>query len=298
MRPAPSQPEFVHVAAGDIRFVPRASPIIRPRTYEEIDSDNDGLIDSIEEVVTPALVIEKRDRAVQKPFSIARNEITNRQYLAFLVDAVTEEQEFLNLRPERFWRPNPFTGRDIIFRGVHGDPAKITWLFDAGRENLPVRGVTEAQTRAYSAWLSRKQAATFRLPTAAEFIRAGRGDTDSPYPWGTSTGRLDLICDGRADDWDRAVSLARFLDASEDSIAGLCGNVLELVRAPGKEQRFWLAGGCFDFPAEACTLDDFLEVGWKVVHLPIEGGENPFALASLTGFRVVREEVVREEVAR
>ena len=153
-----------------------------------------------------------------------------------------------------------------------------------------------------------------RLPTAAEYVRAGRGDATTSYPWGESTGKWELICEGRADDQDRARSLYTFLTEAPGSIQGLCGNVLELVAAPPgviREQtggttdsKDWLlAGGCYEFTAAGCTLDSFLDYRWNEaeIELEVEPGEagtaepsfDLIALAELTGFRVIREAPAR-----
>ncbi|MHC4938565.1 MAG: formylglycine-generating enzyme family protein [Planctomycetota bacterium] len=291
VRRAPSRPAFAQVSAGPVQFVPRSGPVRPQREYEDIDEE-------IVSRIPPRVVLTPADATVDAPFEIAVNETTNRQYLAFLVDvASTETPEELNkLMPRWFkYRPHPLATRDIIYRGVHGDPAKVLYLYPPGQGNLPLRGVTFEQAKAYASWLGEKLSAKLRLPTAAEFIRAGRGDADSPYPWGEDTEEPELICNGRADDLDRSVSLYRFLEGRDGAVAGLCGNLLELVRAPG-ENGYWLAGGCYEFPPESCTLDDFLRLEWDKVYLPYddetdgsEEGEYPVATQSLTGFRLVRE---------
>jgi formylglycine-generating enzyme required for sulfatase activity len=284
VRPAPARPRFVHVEPGTVQFVEREGPLIRPS-----DPDEEGGVRE-----RPRVVLPHSERIVPLAFSIAANEITNRQYLAFLT-AISESETPEVIRkyflPNSFGhRPHPLTSRDVVYAGVHGDPAKVPWLYEPGRENHPVQGITPDQAQAYAAWLGEQTGAKLRLPTAPEFIRAGRGDLDRPYPWGDNTEVLELICDGRADDWDRAVSLYRFLDRSDVTIAGLCGNLLELVRAPGQDAGYWLAGGCYEFPPESCTLDDFLLLEWPKVWVPIDGGENTIATQSVTGFRLVREE--------
>jgi formylglycine-generating enzyme required for sulfatase activity len=295
VRRAPARPTFVRIEPGPVQFVARTGPVIRPREYEfiPVTDDQGNVVDH--DVVSrevPRVELPASECVVLEAFGIAANEITYRQYLAFLVDvAETESPEELDkLLPRRFkYRPHPLATRDIIFRGIHGDPAKVPFLYPPGRENLPVRGISLRQAEAYAAWLSEKTGTKLRLPTAAQFIRAGRRDADTPYPWGKDTELPELICDGRADDMDRSASLYRFLDGRPEAVAGLCGNLLELVKAPGEDNGYWLAGGCYEFPPDGCTLDDFLLLEWDVVHLPIEGGENPLATQDLTGFRLVRE---------
>lgn len=281
LRRATARPMFIHVDAGPISFVQRTSPVIRDRVKADPSAPFPDMVE-----VAP-LSVPKSARESTMRFSVAASEITNRQYLAFL-DALSAAENGLNedLYPRFWYRPHPFTGQDVVFQGALGDPNTLTRLFDAGTENYPVLGISPAQATAYAKWIGKVTRSTVRLPTAAEFIRAGRGEGDAPYPWGDSTGRPELVCSGRADDQDRVASLASFLEQSV--VVGLCGNALELVVAPGGG--YWLAGGCFDLPAEACTLDAFLDPAWKVVHIPFEGGEAPIPLQDNTGFRVVREE--------
>jgi len=301
VRRVPAMPHFVEVEPGPVEFVPRNGPVIGR------DWDDQGSL-----LTFPQPSLPEDARAVERPFSMADNEITNAQYLVFLAEFSQADgftaKDYL---PDSFrTRFHPLRGHDVVYRGLFGDPAKLGLLFSAGEENYPVAGVTLLQAEAYAVWLGRRLGTTTRLPTAAEFIRAGRGAGDEPYPWGDNTFSLELICDGRADDWDRAVSLYRFLDRPDHPIAGLCGNLLEIVRAPGDEERYWLAGGCYQFPPESCTLDDFLPIEWVRVWVPIPleepdeadlgdptglplDVENPVDTARCTGFRVVVEEAAR-----
>jgi len=77
--------------------------------------------------------------------------------------------------------------------------------------------------------------------------------------------------------------------------------VLDSRREPDPTAKEWLlAGGCYDFEAEGCTLDSFLDYRWREaevereVEIDSDGTRtdtflDPIPLAPLTGFRVVRE---------
>ncbi|HEU0036992.1 MAG TPA: SUMF1/EgtB/PvdO family nonheme iron enzyme [Kofleriaceae bacterium] len=54
----------------------------------------------------------------------------------------------------------------------------------AGREDHPVVLVTHAEAAAYCAWRGKLVGSARRLPTAAEYEKAARGESGMTYPWG------------------------------------------------------------------------------------------------------------------
>jgi len=288
VRRAPSMPRFVAVAAGKLNIVARTNPVLPPKVEVQ---DPDGFPDFRE---LPPVELPAGQREVTEAFEIATTEITNRQYLRFLaaLSEAPDPPSLMELVPGEFTqRAQPFRGREIVFRGPYGRSDLIPTLFPAGRENYPVQSLRPHQAQAYAKWLGERIQADVGLPTVEQFVRAGRADGKSPYPWGDSTGHRGLICDGRGDDLDRAVSVAylRSVASAPDAIVGLCGNLLELVRAPdGKGGERWLlAGGCYEFEPEACTLDSYLDWTWRKAQIKVDTVFIPFALAVHTGFRVV-----------
>ena len=288
VRRAPALPEFVRVEAGSVRRGGVAAaalrpPLLLPNPEVMLDPEEDVYRESPVTFATPI-------DAVDRPFEIARAEISNRQFLTFLVDVATDRTpaEMEDLLPRSFRRPHPLrewgpadAPAQPVFRGPFGDPLKIPLIYEAGRENHPVAGITVEQARAYAAWLTPR----CRLPTVAEFLRAARGDGDAPYPWGADPLAPGLICEGRRDDENRAVSLLGRLAPNAPKIVGLAGNLSEFVT---DGNRVLLAGGFFALPAEGCTLDTFLDAGWDYVEWE-DGGEvtGTFQLAHYAGFRVV-----------
>ena len=300
LRRAPSMPNFVAVTAGTAQFVSRPNPILPPVAEVRNAAGNFVFM------ALPPVDLPRGAHPIDEPFEIGATEITNRQYLRFLAsmanrgdeeDAAAFKQRIDALVPRSFGvRVHPFSGRATIFAGPWGRPDVITRLYNAGHENHPVRSVNPTQAQAYAHWLTAETGQKYRLPTVEQFVRAGRGDATAPYPWGDSTGNRELICDGRADDLDRAVSV-RYLSAvasTPGAVVGLCGNVMELVR-DDFQSRWLLAGGCYEFEPKGCTLDSFLEWGWTQAQIwsPTRLEEEPllipFALPQHTGFRLVRK---------
>src|SRR5437660_1014150 len=105
-----------------------------------------------------------------KPFAIDRTEVTNAEYAEFV--KATGHQ------------PPP-----AIWDGNHPK---------AGEEQLPVSNVSYDDARAFAAWRSKRDGATYRLPTEEEWEFAARGgDSSRLYPWGGAweEGRANLITD-------------------------------------------------------------------------------------------------------
>jgi len=150
------------------------------------------------------------------------------------------------------------------------------------------------QAEAYASWLrqARDDPHEYAIPTVAQYLRAGRGDATSRYPWDDNPNRPDLICDSFRYSESRPVSLLGRLGRSAPPIVGLVGNVLEFVRDT-ESGRLLRAGGCYVMPASACTLDSFLDADWFSIDVVIGDGADsvnvPVRPASFTGFRLVRQ---------
>ncbi|MHC4931498.1 MAG: SUMF1/EgtB/PvdO family nonheme iron enzyme, partial [Planctomycetota bacterium] len=229
-RPTPSRPSFLLVERGEVHHILSAAG----------DGSRERILPPVrdkQQTREPPVAFEQGRVAVSADFEIARHEITNRQYLFFL----TENESRLSrarlraLIPGSFRRPHPFSGGDFAydaeFPGPFGDPRKVFLTYEAGHDNHPVEGIRVPQAEAFAAWLSRP-GRPCRIPTAAEFLRAGRGAATAPYPPGYGIYDTRLICAGRGDELGRAVSL---LSEEGDQPLGLAGNLTELVWDPNRK---------------------------------------------------------------
>jgi formylglycine-generating enzyme required for sulfatase activity len=95
-----------------------------------------------------------------------------------------------------------------------------------GTENLPVTEVSCDDATAFCHWLSRLTGRKFRLPTEAEWEKAGRGAEGRLYPWGDNWEVTRLNADGRH---AGVVAVGVFSPAGDSpyGVADMSGNVWE-----------------------------------------------------------------------
>jgi serine/threonine-protein kinase len=130
------------------------------------------------------------------PFAIDRTEVTNAEYAEFV-------KETGHQPPPRVWD------------GVRPK---------AGEEQFPVSNVSYEDARAFAEWRSRRDHATYRLPTEEEWEFAARGgDSLRLYPWGAEW------ADGRANlGTDSLRPVGSFpLGNTPQGLADMIGNVWE-----------------------------------------------------------------------
>lgn len=109
-------------------------------------------------------------------FQIARYEVTNTQWMEYLLERREDLQALDRWAPAV---PSYFTWRK--------DPAGKDDLpvIPPGEESLPVRGVSFEQAEAFCAWLDVSgRAPGARLPREDEWEKAARGTDGRVYPWG------------------------------------------------------------------------------------------------------------------
>ena len=327
IRRAPSLPSFRLISEGTAlhREPPEGSVLPPIREFTEDDSVEGEDEEYIGNRVAPVRFAEPVVR-IGHAFEMARTEITQRQYLAFLLDVARERtpSEIASLLPGSFTRRHPMLERTAIresepdadapvqipFIGALGAPIRLeagpnaaerfAYVYEPGEENYPVSAVTIAQVEAYAEWLRDKlggaRTSAYRIPTVGQYLLAGRGQAATRYPWGDDPNHPELVCLEFRYAGSRPASLLGRLGDRAADIVGLCGNVLDLVQ-DGRNGRYLLAGGCYVMPASACTLDSFLDASWYQVEVwyvdPEDEEEEeqllPVRPVRFTGFRLVRE---------
>jgi formylglycine-generating enzyme required for sulfatase activity len=215
-------------------------------------------------------------------FFLDRFEVTNAQY-----------DRWLRLSEQ----PVSDAVLDFDFGGRGGD--KPTRGLPAGREELPVRGVTFDEASRCARWLGK------RLPTEPEWefaARRGRAES-SYYPWGDGWSAWQR---GRCADYDAATKQpgpprtfrpGTFKDdVAADGIFDLCGNVAEWTSsrfvaypgfaAPTVKDRFGRRVVQPPFDRDACVVRGGCSNGDGVSNNVVaRTGQRPAASAEYLGFR-------------
>jgi formylglycine-generating enzyme required for sulfatase activity len=107
----------------------------------------------------------------------------------------------------------------------------------AGREEHPVVLVTWDEARRYCEWRGRERGEPRRLPTAAEYEKAARGETGLVYPWGNAF-EADKLNSAAAGPGDTTPVGAYPAGASPYGVLELAGNVFQWTstkQAGGKQ---------------------------------------------------------------
>jgi formylglycine-generating enzyme required for sulfatase activity len=292
IRHAPALPSFVKVTAGAVHHAPCPEGILPPERLDaedtgEIEGSEPETLEQIRARREPLITFPETEH-VDRDFEISATEVTNRQYLAFLAAIAPgyTKAEIDLLVPRGWKRKNNFERLDKddrplprAFEGYYVPREKLETLYAPGQENVPVQGVSIEQADAYVAWLSRKLGHRCSIPTVAQWLRAARGDSTSPYPWGTYANDAELSPSNRPEPLGRALSLPVSRDRP---IVGLAGNVAELVRDESAGGRILLAGGFYYLPARLVTLDCFLDASWDTIQYVLEPGDWDLPLEDMT----------------
>jgi formylglycine-generating enzyme required for sulfatase activity len=114
-----------------------------------------------------------------------------------------------------------------------------------GREDHPVVLVTQAEAAKYCAWRGEQRGETRRLPTAAEYEKASRGESGQTYPWGNAfeAEKLNSAVKGPKD----TTPAGQFNDgASPFGVLELAGNVFQWTSTPHEGDKIVVKGSAWE----------------------------------------------------
>jgi toxoflavin biosynthesis protein ToxD len=114
-----------------------------------------------------------------------------------------------------------------------------------GREDHPVVLVTQAEAAGYCAWRGAQRGEQRRLPTAAEYEKASRGEGGLTYPWGNAfdATKLNSAVAGPKD----TTPAGQFNDgASPFGVLELAGNVFQWTSTPAQGDRVVVKGSAWE----------------------------------------------------
>jgi toxoflavin biosynthesis protein ToxD len=114
-----------------------------------------------------------------------------------------------------------------------------------GREEHPVVLVSHAEALGYCAWRGEQRGEKRRLPTAAEYEKAARGDGGLIYPWGNAyeADKLNCAVKGAKD----TTPAGQFNDgASPFGVLELAGNVFQWTATPLSNDRMIVKGSAWE----------------------------------------------------
>ncbi|MDQ3337485.1 MAG: formylglycine-generating enzyme family protein [Myxococcota bacterium] len=114
-----------------------------------------------------------------------------------------------------------------------------------GREDHPVVLVTHEEAVGYCVWRGAQRGEKRRLPTAAEYEKAARGEGGLSYPWGNAyeADKLNSAVKGPKD----TTPAGQFNDgASPFGVLELAGNVFQWTATPEKADRMVVKGSAWE----------------------------------------------------
>ena len=126
----------------------------------------------------------ERDRVkatIEKPFAMAKNEVTLAQYRTFMEATKYKSHQ-------AFYKGEPLVGCNYFDGKSYGYVAEHNWKNPGypQRDTDPVVCVSWTDADAYAQWLSKKTGRTYRVPSAVEFEYASRAGSSAPWYWGTN----------------------------------------------------------------------------------------------------------------
>ena len=170
-------------------------------------------------------------------YAITVTAITNQQYAAFVNATGRPVPNVDRATWEAYGLIHPY-GRTRRHAWVSGRPP-------AGREDHPVVLVSQADARAYAAWLSRRTGRTWRLPSETEWEKAARGTDGRAFPWGNAFNSAKLNSHD-AGPFDTTPVGSYPAGASPFGILDATGQVFEWTATAAGADRAIVKGGSWD----------------------------------------------------
>jgi toxoflavin biosynthesis protein ToxD len=224
---------MIAIPAG--RFILGSTPEERAAAYE--DHLATGGDDSAR---TDRRFDREADRAsAQLPaFRIDLMPVTQAQFDEF----VLEQPAAAPVLDEAGWREQGMTENFA----THG--SRFVWRAGRppdGREDHPVVLVSWTDAGRYCAWRGAARGEPRRLPTAAEFEKAARGESGMAYPWGNvfEADKLNSAVGGPGDTTPVGSYTA---GASPYGVLDMAGNVMQWTATPGADGTIVVKGSAWD----------------------------------------------------
>jgi formylglycine-generating enzyme required for sulfatase activity len=271
-----------------------------PAGFVYIDAGEFWFGDGDEQLRTQFLDTAPLHRRATDGYFIARNEVTFREWIAFLTATPASERPLLSPRAgstrgsvqlredeEGGWQlvfqpaTQRYTARagEVIVYAGRKTMARQDWL------DFPVSGVSAQDAQRYLAWLRASgRVPNARLCTDLEWERAARGADDRVYPNGDQLrpqdANFDLTYGRLGSAYGPDVVGSHPATRSPFGVDDLVGNALELVASSlGAEDELLVRGGAYFFGAASCrstnreivpaTLRD-ATIGFRVCATPGE----------------------------
>jgi toxoflavin biosynthesis protein ToxD len=184
-------------------------------------------------------VVRKETRRKPKTgsFCIDRSPVTNGQYKEF-VDKTGHPDPFIT--PEAYQRQG-------FLAHPYEKVKEFLWKnrsFPPGHEDHPVVLVSLNDARSFCAWKGKKIRRQYRLPTEAEWEKAGRGTDGRFFPWGDEWNPDHLNSGER---FGSTTPVNRFPQGrSPYSLYDMVGNVFEWTATRWDEKSFVVKGCSWD----------------------------------------------------
>ncbi len=203
-----------------------------------------------------------------RAFAITRTPITNRQYAAFVAASGHRAPDIDRATWASYGLIHPWS-RTRRHAWTDGKPP-------AGREDHPVVLISQADARAYAAWLSQQTGARWRLPSELEWEKAARGTDGRAFPWGEDFDASRLNSHD-AGPFDTSPVGAHPRGASPYGLLDAAGQVYEWTSSEAGAGRALVKGGSWD------------DRGCGVCRPAARHGRPVDLRHILIGFRLVRE---------